>query len=863
MLYNIAIDGPSGAGKSTIAKKVSKELNSIYVDTGSMYRAVALYVMQNNINYEDEESIINCMKNIDIQLKYIDNSQNVYLNGENVTTEVRKEEVGKVTSKYISTIKKVRKELVKMQQDMASKNSVVMDGRDIGSVVLPFAFLKIYLDASVEARGTRRYEELLAKGFSVSYEEIVEEIKKRDYDDKNRKESPLVKCDDAIYLDTSNLSIEEVTNKILDLYNEKKQATNITDVMIAKSAGFCYGVRKAVDTVFNELDKNNVTTLGPIIHNKIVTNEMNEKGAEIINTVNEYKNGKLIIRSHGVSKKIIDEIESKNINYIDCTCRDVKKIHDIVQEQSEKGYNIIILGNETHPEIEGIMGWAKTPVTVIKNENDEKIKTLSQGVKYYLVAQTTYNTCSFNKTIEVIKSNNIDVVCENTICPATEIRQKEAIAISKNVDYMLIIGDKQSSNTNKLYELCKNNCINTYFIENISDLQLKYKLFSGRIGITAGASTPKAIIKEAILFMCENNEQSFEELLRQSEETTLRRGTTVTGTVIKVVGEEVFVNVKYKSDGIIPYGEFSKNPEIKPANEVKPGDEIDVFVLTLNDGEGNVKLSRKRVEDQKALFEFEELHNTQEIVKGKVVRVVKGGLIASIRGMEIFVPASQISSSFVRDLNQFVDQEFDFQIIEFNKSKGKVVAGRKEIAAKEEASKKAEIFGKIKEGTKIEGIVRRVVDYGAFVDIGGIDGLVHISELAWSRVNKVTDVVNVNDTVEVVVLEVNEEKSKIALSLKAVKENPWSVVETKYPVGAEVTGKVVRIVEFGAFVEIEPGIDALLHISQISNEHTEKVEDALTIGQEIKAEVIELDLNSKKISISSKKVNKSSETTEA
>ncbi len=627
------------------------------------------------------------------------------------------------------------------------------------------------------------------------------------------------------------------------------------EIIVAKSAGFCYGVRRAINAVYDELSENKVTTLGSIIHNKTVTNDLNEKGAKIINEVDNYYEGTLIIRTHGVAENVIDEINKKNIYYKDCTCPDVKKIHNIVKEKSNEGFTIIVVGDKEHPEVQGIVGWCNNSAVVIKDETDEVINKLEKNINYFVVVQTTYNSKMLEKVIEKLNERQLTINLKNTICRATEVRQKEAVEISKKVATMIVIGDKNSSNSNKLYQLCKKNCKNTYFIESITDLQLKFICNNGNIGITAGASTPQAIIKEAILFMSEQLEQSFEEMLKQQEETTLRPRATVTGTVIKVVGDEVFVNVNYKSDGIIPYGEFSKDPEVKPADVVKPGDEIDVYVLTLNDGEGNVKLSRKRVEDLKSFYELEAVYENKEVVSGKVLRTVNGGLIAKINDVDVFVPASQISATFVRDLKQFVDKELSFNIIEFNKAKGKVVAGRKELAIAEETARKEEIYARVVEGAVIEGTVRRVVDYGAFVDIGGIDGLVHISELAWNRVSKVTDIVNVNDKVEVKVLEVNKEKGKIALSLKAVTTNPWDLVAEKYPVGSVIEGTVVRIVDFGAFVDIEPGIDALLHISQISNEHTEKVEDVLTVGQAIKAEVIELDLNSKKISISSKKLS--------
>lgn len=626
------------------------------------------------------------------------------------------------------------------------------------------------------------------------------------------------------------------------------------EIIVGKSAGFCYGVERAVNTVYKESQEHNICTLGPIIHNDIVIKDLEKRNVKVIENIEDFQGDKLIIRSHGVPKRTVEELEKNKIKYIDCTCLDVKKIHKIVKKSSSMNKKIIIIGNFRHPEVVGIKGWSTTEVIVIESNNDENILKLKKKEKYVIVVQTTYNKDNLKKIINKIEERSIDFILENTICRATIDRQEEVVEIAKKVDHMIILGGKKSSNTNKLYILAKKNCKNTYFIETIKKLSLSFVKKNAIIGVMAGASTPKAIIKEAIIIMNEelNDEMSFEEMLEKSLENRIKNGDIVTGTVLRIVGEEVFVNVKHKSDGIIPYGEFASDTSIKASESVKVGDDIEVFVLTLNDGDGNVLLSKKRIEEHRSFLELEKIYDDKEIVMGRVLEVIKGGLMALIRDNKIFVPASQISASFTKDLHSFVGKELEFHIIEFNKTKRKVVAGRKEIAQKEMVSKRAEIFAKIDVNSRLKGVVRRIVDYGAFVDIGGIDGLIHISELAWCRVRKVTDIVNVDDEVEVVVIDIDKEKGKVALSLKGITENPWNDAVSKFKVGNNITGKVVRIVDFGAFVEIEPGVDALLHISQISHNHTDSVASVLKVAQEIEAQVIDLDLENKKISISMK-----------
>lgn len=642
------------------------------------------------------------------------------------------------------------------------------------------------------------------------------------------------------------------------------------EIILAKSAGFCFGVKRAVDHAYSKVGQGDIYTYGPIIHNKEVTGDLDNKGVHVIENLDEVKEGEIIIRSHGVPPSVYEEIEGRGLKYTDCTCPFVKKIHNIVKDNYNKGKSIIIVGNKTHPEIIGINGWCKNTAIIINSIEEAKSIELEKNVSYALVVQTTFQTDVFENIIACLKEKSDDVEVFRTICSATGDRQKEAVEIAKIADQMIVLGDKSSSNTRKLYEISKKYCKNVYLCERICDLELQNIKKNGTMGITAGASTPSVIIKEAVKAMSEMENKSFEEMLDDSL-VTLRTGQIVKGTVISVSDAgEVSVNLGYKSDGIIARTEFSDDVDVNPADVVKPGDEIEVFVIRVNDGDGNVQLSKKKVDADKNYVVIEEAFNNGTPVTGKVTEQVKGGLIALVNGARVFVPSSQISNRYVEDLSAFIGKEFDFEVLEFDKSKRRIVVGRKALAQKEIDAKRAEVFASINVGDKIEGKVSRIVDFGAFVDLGGVDGLIHISEMSWGRVKKVTDVLSVGDNVTVTVLDVNPEKGKISLSLKDLNADPWKDAETKYAVGNVVGGKVVRMVPFGAFVELEEGVDGLVHISQIAYKHVEKPEDELTIGQEIQAKVTELDLEAKKISLSIKetlekpaKASKVEETEEA
>jgi len=625
-------------------------------------------------------------------------------------------------------------------------------------------------------------------------------------------------------------------------------------IILAKSAGFCFGVKNAVDTVYENLETKKLVTYGPIIHNKHITDDLREKGVRIIENFENITDETVIIRSHGVTRAVYDYMEKNNITYIDCTCPYVKKIHNIVSNKD----NIIIIGNPTHPEVIGIAGHGGKNIVILSSVEQVEHSKFDCTAEYIVVAQTTFVRNIFEKIVGAVKSVVKNVQIFDTICNATTIRQTESEKLSKKVDKMLVIGDKNSSNTSKLYEICKQNCKRTFFIENINEIVLKNFDINDKIGITAGASTPSAVIKEALTIMSEQENQEFADLL-DSSLVTLHTGQVVKGTIISVTNNEISVNLGYKSDGIITKAELT-DEDIDMKAMYKPGDEIESLVVRVNDGDGNVLLSRKRIDDLKKFDVIEELFNSKEIVTGKIVEIVKGGLMARIKGVKIFVPSSQIASRFTEDLSQFKGQELDFQILEFNREKRRMVAGRKDLARKQEDSKKEAALSRLAVDMDVEGIISRVVAFGVFVDLGDIDGLIHISELGWTRNKKSS--MKVGDKVSARVISVDREKHKIGLSVKALLGNPWDGIEQRYTVDSVVEGKVVRLVDFGAFIELEADIDGLVHISEISHTRVAKAENVLKVGEIVKVKVMKVDVEAKKISLSIKALEEKPETVE-
>ncbi|NLK97578.1 MAG: bifunctional 4-hydroxy-3-methylbut-2-enyl diphosphate reductase/30S ribosomal protein S1 [Epulopiscium sp.] len=626
------------------------------------------------------------------------------------------------------------------------------------------------------------------------------------------------------------------------------------EIIVANTAGFCFGVNRAVDSVYKNIQQQPLYTYGPIIHNPQVVEELREQNVIPVHSVDEINEGTIIIRSHGVSKDVYGEINKKGLAYIDSTCPYVKRIHKIVDEYSQKGYQVVIVGDRNHPEVQGISGWSNGEAIIIEKPEELEELSISKAKPICLVSQTTYREDRFESVLNALKDNHYEVEGFNTICKATSDRQQEAIEISKMVDKMIVIGGRESSNTRKLYEICKNYCKETYHIETIKDLELNKFNSNDKIGITAGASTPARIIKEVITAMndLENHtNENFEELLDQSF-VTLRSGQVVKGTVINVTDSEVSVNLGYKSDGIISKSELSNDSSLNPRNVVKIGDEIDVYIIRVNDSEGIVELSKKRVDALKGWEIVKKAHEEGTVLTGKVIEVTNGGVIVMNNEVRIFIPASLMGSKYIQDLNQFLGKTIEFKVIKIDPKRKRVVGDHKQIYLEETKRKKEEVLNTLQVGQKVKGTVRNITNFGAFIDLGGIDGLVHISQISWNKIQSPEEVLKVGQEVEAIVLDIDKEKEKVSLTLKNEENNPWFKIEEKYPVGAIVKGKVVRMVSFGAFVELEPGVDGLVHISQIANKHVAKPEDELKLGEIIDVKVLDVNKDEKKISLSKK-----------
>lgn len=635
------------------------------------------------------------------------------------------------------------------------------------------------------------------------------------------------------------------------------------EIILAETAGFCFGVKRAVDTVYQEVEQNApVYTYGPIIHNEEVVNDLQQRGVTVLHDFDELKQihtGSVVIRSHGVEKQVYDKIQEQGLKLVDATCPFVLKIHKIVQEESEKGNRILIIGSNDHPEVEGIKGWCKTEPIVVEQAEDIDFIDLAPGEKLVIVSQTTFNNKKFQDLVEIISKKGYDICAYNTICNATEARQKETAQIAKEADAMIVIGGKNSSNTQKLYAISKNECANTYYIQTLVDLDLTAFESVSRVGITAGASTPNNIIKEVHDSM---SELSFEELLQEEEKNSIQiaPGKLVEGEVLSVKPDEIIVNINYKSEGVIPRNEYTNQPNADLTTMVQVGDKISAKVVKNNDGEGQVLLSYKRVAQDKANDRLEAACESGEVLTGKVVQVLEGGLTVLFEESRVFIPASLVSDSYEKNLEKYMDQKVEFVITECNPRKRRVIGNRKMllVAQKEEAQKA--LFEKIEVGMTVEGTVKNVTDFGAFIDLGGADGLLHISEMSWGRVENPKKALKVGDTVKAFIKDI--QGTKIALSMKFPEQNPWASAAEKYAVGTTVTGKVARMTDFGAFIELEPGVDALLHVSQISKEHIEKPSSVLTVGQEVTAKVVDFKEADKKISLSIKALLPADEETE-
>ena len=629
------------------------------------------------------------------------------------------------------------------------------------------------------------------------------------------------------------------------------------EILLAKSAGFCFGVQRAVDTAYKHADEKNVYTYGQIIHNEEVVGDLAKHGVKILedDELDQIKDSKVIIRSHGAEKRVYDILEKNGNEIIDATCPFVKKIHNIVMDECGKGHTVIIIGDGKHPEVKGIMGWCMSePVVIGTEEEAEKFVQSCLNGEYKpsenisIVSQTTFNYRKFHNVVDIIRNKLYNVTDYKTICNATSVRQREAQEIASKVDAMIVIGGRNSSNTQKLYEISKKECENTYYIQTLVDLDLTTFESVSRVGITAGASTPNKLIKEVHGRM---DEMNFAELLENDESRgSIKTGEIVEGRVIDVKPDEIIVDISYKSDGVIPRNEYTNTPNADLTELVHVGDAITAKVVKTNDGEGSVLLSYKRVAAEKANEKLEAALESGEILTGKVVQVVSGGLNVMYDETRVFIPASLVSDTYEKNLDKYLDQDVEFILTEYQPKKRRIIGNRKQIIVARKAEAAKELFDRIEVGMTVEGVVKNVTSFGAFIDLGGADGLLHISEMSWGRVEDPKSVLKVGDKVKAFIKNIDGEK--IALSLKFDDTNPWLNADEKYAPGTVVTGKVARMADFGAFIELEPGVDALLHVSQISYDHVNKPEDVYKVGDVVEAEVVECNAADKKISLSVK-----------
>lgn len=624
-------------------------------------------------------------------------------------------------------------------------------------------------------------------------------------------------------------------------------------IRVAETAGFCFGVDRAVKLAEEAAAQHGtVYTLGPLIHNKGEVERLSARGIRVMHAPEEAKEGDVvIIRSHGVPPETERILRESGAEVLDATCPFVKRIHKIVEKESREGRRILIIGDPAHPEVLGIKGRSGEATEVVA-EIEEIPRKIGDSEDLCVVAQTTFEREKWEKFLNLIKNTCKNTRFFDTICSATNARQSEAGKIAEESDVMLVIGDKQSSNTAKLREICEARCPFVYHVEDKADFLQKKPTLFGNIGVTAGASAPDWIIKEVLYTMEENIQKdvSFEEELKNSL-VTLSTGDIVKGTVIGITPTEVYVDLGYKSDGVINASELAATPDTKPEDVVKVGDEVEVYVYRVSDVEGTVGLSIKKLASIKGWKVVSEAFENGQDLEGKITEVVNGGVIAVSNGARIFIPASQANDRYLSDLSVLVGKEVPIRIIDINKARRKIVGSVKAILLEQKEKAMQEFWAKIDAGqTEFRGVVKTLTSFGAFVDIGGIDGLVHISQLSWNHIKNPAEVVAVGDELDVTILEANRETGKISLGYKKDEDNPWAIAKEKLHVDDVVKVKIVRLVPFGAFAEIIPGIDGLIHISQIANHRIGKPADVLNIGDEVEAMITDINWETKKVALS-------------
>ncbi len=633
-------------------------------------------------------------------------------------------------------------------------------------------------------------------------------------------------------------------------------------IIVAKSAGFCFGVSRSVSMAEKLLEEGKAYSLGPLIHNNDVVAYLEKKGLSVIDTPEQLPSGgRVIIRSHGISKEVYVALEEKNAKVCDATCPKVNKIHELVSEASAEGRFVVIIGMHGHPEVEAVGGWCGEHV-ICENVSElseffnNNTELLDKPIT--MVVQTTQTRSNFTECANFLKKMCTNNQIFDTICGATSMRQEEASKIAALCGAMVVIGGEHSANSVHLAEICRRECDNVQFISKADGLDMDRLSGVESVGITAGASTPSWIIKEVSNKMseeikidaaaAEEREMSFDEMLEESIKT-IYNGDKVTGCVIAITGTEISVDIGAKYSGFIPTTEFTDDG-INVEDAVKVGDTIEAVVVRVNDVEGTVMLSKKRLDAAKSWTAVEEAVENGNFLEGVVTEENKGGIVVSVKGVRVFVPASQSGLPKEADMSQLLKQKVRVKITEVNRGRKRVVGSIRAVAQKERRERAEAIWNEMEVGNKYHGTVKSMTSYGAFVDIGGIDGMVHVSEMSWGRIKNPAEMFSIGDEVDVYVISFDREKRKISLGYKDPAENPWTKFTSTYNVGDTAEVKIVKLMTFGAFAEVLPGVDGLIHISQIANRRIGKPEEVLTVGDVVEAKITAIDMDNHKISLS-------------
>ena len=644
-------------------------------------------------------------------------------------------------------------------------------------------------------------------------------------------------------------------------------------VILAKTAGFCFGVDRAVNMVYELANSGaRAATLGQLIHNSLVTDDLAAKGVRIISSPAEAQRGEtVIIRAHGVAAEVYEELKGTGAEICDATCPFVKKIHRIVAENSGEDTEVFIAGDPNHPEVIGIKGHCKGEVNIFNSEAelDEIIKNDGENYDKRIIAvsQTTFSQKVWKICKEKIKKYYTNAKIFDTICFATRERQDEAALISKQSDMMIIIGDRHSSNTAKLKAVCSENC-DTYLVERAEELNTINFSHCSTVGVTAGASTPSAIIKEVLFAMSEivnettniqveevpsevaaAEDMDFSAALEESL-NNMSTDQRVKGVVMGITPTEIQVDIGRKHAGFVPMDEYSADPNADAAKELKVGDTLDLIIMKTNDAEGTVMLSKRRFDAQKAWTDIIAAEEDGRVLEGTVAEVIKGGILVVSGGVRIFIPASLATERKDEPLEDLLKKTVKFRIIEVNKQRRRAVGSIRAVL-KDMRKEAAEAFwAQAEVGQKYHGVVKSMTNYGAFVDIGGVDGMVHISEMSWKRIKNPAEVFSIGQEVDVYIKALDAENKKISLGYRRDEDNPWEILRKNYPVGSVIEAEIVGLTTFGAFARIIPGIDGLIHISQIADRHISKPQDVLTVGDKVTCKITAIDFDKKRVSLS-------------